>query len=330
MCIVMEYAVSDLHQHLEARKGGSGPSHLSQNCVQSIVRQVLSALVYLHDRKIAHRDLKTSNILVTKWIAKTGMLSIKLGDFGFAHLGETFTSQLGTHGYMAPELGVSRPLYTHSVDIWAMGEVFETLMNGMPKKTRAQKAWVDGARVLIARMKESSPHLRPTAQQCLEDAWFRTDSTSTLSLAKKVVLELGAYVPDPDYDPDQVEIRRSDLGLASVTSHENGRPPVTSSLTVHENTLSDTGVGKVAQDSPVLAPIMELVANKLLNSFLRYGLDEVRVDGWVLDVPTFQTLLGGLNISLISTGFRSDNEVVLKFTFDDGQIKHVHLRQKIS
>ena len=80
--------------------------------VQSIARQMLSALHYLHGKRIVHRDLKPQNILV----CSHGV--VKLCDFGFARAVSSstvvVTSIKGTPLYMAPELLQERP-YHHSV-----------------------------------------------------------------------------------------------------------------------------------------------------------------------------------------------------------------------
>ena len=45
------------------------------------MRQILSAIAYLHHHNICHRDLKPENILLKE---KDNILSIKLIDFGIA------------------------------------------------------------------------------------------------------------------------------------------------------------------------------------------------------------------------------------------------------
>lgn len=70
-----------------------------------IILQVAEGMLYLHNSKVAHRDLKPGNILINR----TPALQAKVGDFGLAKekntmLSEDVTPNIGTTRYMAPEL----------------------------------------------------------------------------------------------------------------------------------------------------------------------------------------------------------------------------------
>ena len=84
---------------------------LDEAQVAVIVRQVLKAVEYLHDRGVVHRDIKPENILMTSW--RDGA-RIVLTDFGQARTIDDaraatnspkvfrMQSLVGTHGYTAP------------------------------------------------------------------------------------------------------------------------------------------------------------------------------------------------------------------------------------
>ncbi|XP_029309974.1 serine/threonine-protein kinase 10-like isoform X2 [Cottoperca gobio] len=96
---------------------------LTEPQIRVVCRQTLQALVYLHDIKIIHRDLKAGNILLTL----DG--DVKLADFGVSAK-NTKTLQrrdsfIGTPYWMAPEVVMcetskDRP-YDYKADIWSLG-----------------------------------------------------------------------------------------------------------------------------------------------------------------------------------------------------------------
>ena len=85
---------------------------LPEAAVQSIAKQLVRALHYLHTNRIIHRDMKPQNVL----IGANGI--VKLCDFGFARAMScntmVLTSIKGTPLYMAPELVQEQP-YNHTV-----------------------------------------------------------------------------------------------------------------------------------------------------------------------------------------------------------------------
>ena len=206
----MELAVNDLHTHQKARKNGKGRSYLSLQCIRSISRQALSALNYLHSKNVTHRDLKPTNILVTKWDNNTDIPTIKLADFGLAAISSRHTTFCGTEGYIAPEVvqghkrleelqkaqdegmttvPISQLLgYDKSVDIWTLGKILQDLIADIPSSTTRGKSVPvskEPALRLIHRMMQEEPKKRPTAAECLEDPWVRTVNAGSLPAQKR-------------------------------------------------------------------------------------------------------------------------------------------------
>ncbi|EFC47062.1 predicted protein, partial [Naegleria gruberi] len=70
----------------------------------------------MHSQKIAHRDIKPDNILLTK-----NKQMIKVCDFGFTRKDEKLMNTvMGTMKYIAPEMLESKR-YDEAVDIWSLG-----------------------------------------------------------------------------------------------------------------------------------------------------------------------------------------------------------------
>ena len=121
--LVQELASSgSLYEHLQKR----GKLNLAE--VRSLAFQLLSALHYLEERKVMHRDVKLENILLDS------NLNPKLSDFGWSvhSVSASRRSFCGTVLYLAPEL-VDRESYSSKVDIWSTGIlIFETATGKPP------------------------------------------------------------------------------------------------------------------------------------------------------------------------------------------------------
>ena len=98
----------------------------------SAMQQVLGGLAYAHGKDVVHRDVKPSNLLVTR----DGL--VKITDFGIARIGPRVTTQsgllVGTPQYMAPEQYMGG-VVDHRCDIHAAGAVLYELLTGSPPFT---------------------------------------------------------------------------------------------------------------------------------------------------------------------------------------------------
>lgn len=93
-----------------------------------VIQQVLTALQFLEENKIVHRDVKPDNLLMNA----RGV--VKMIDFGTAAqlLGQDCRrSTVGTPWYCAPEVIRSED-YSHPADIWSLGCTLIELLTGKP------------------------------------------------------------------------------------------------------------------------------------------------------------------------------------------------------
>eukprot|EP00741_Cyanophora_paradoxa_P019411 tig00021127_g18738.t1 len=124
LCIVMQYCEGgDLHSLIKARKAEG--RHFTEDEILNWIVQILSALQYIHERKILHRDLKTKNLFLTK-----NARVIKIGDFGIAKVldgsMEMALTAVGTPYYLSPEVCQNKP-YSYKSDVWALGCILQEL-----------------------------------------------------------------------------------------------------------------------------------------------------------------------------------------------------------
>uniref|UniRef100_A0A0D3H7G4 Protein kinase domain-containing protein n=1 Tax=Oryza barthii TaxID=65489 RepID=A0A0D3H7G4_9ORYZ len=126
--LVMEYVGPSLSaalaEHVE-RHGGEG---YAEATVRRIMRQLLTGAAAMHERRIIHRDIKASNILV----GGDGDV-VKICDFGLAMSTAEAAApyrRVGTDGYMAPEVLLGMPDYDGRVDTWSLGCVMAKLLSG--------------------------------------------------------------------------------------------------------------------------------------------------------------------------------------------------------
>lgn len=117
--LVFEYLTQDLKKFLDQQPESIG---LPSNLVKSYLWQMLQGIAHCHAHRVLHRDLKPQNLLID------AAGNIKLADFGLARSlslpVRTYTHEVVTLWYRAPEILLGSPLYGPSVDIWSIGCIF--------------------------------------------------------------------------------------------------------------------------------------------------------------------------------------------------------------
>ena len=161
--------------------------------IASLLHEVLQALVYFHENRQIHRDIKAGNILLND----AG--DVKIGDFGIAaNLVENGTRKrarftvIGTPCYMAPEVLKEEEGYTEKADIWSLGitaielalgaapystlfplEIIVKIVNSpppqLPDDSRFSPAFKDFVKTCLV----TQPTKRPTARQLLEHKFMK-------------------------------------------------------------------------------------------------------------------------------------------------------------
>lgn len=121
------YMVMDFVEHdLKSLMQHSMRKNFQMSEVKCLMKQMLAGIAHLHDNWIIHRDLKTSNLL----LSHNGIM--KIADFGLAReygspLRE-YTPVVVTLWYRCPELLLGVKKYSTAVDMWSVGTIFGELM----------------------------------------------------------------------------------------------------------------------------------------------------------------------------------------------------------
>ncbi|KAK4696708.1 negative regulator of the PHO system, partial [Lecanoromycetidae sp. Uapishka_2] len=127
LMLVFEYMDKDLKKYMDSR--GSG-GQLDFVTIKSFMHQLLQGIAFCHDNRVLHRDLKPQNLLINN----KGQL--KLADFGLARAFgipvNTFSNEVVTLWYRAPDVLLGSRTYNTSIDIWSAGCIMAEMYTGRP------------------------------------------------------------------------------------------------------------------------------------------------------------------------------------------------------
>uniref|UniRef100_A0A672QV96 cyclin-dependent kinase n=1 Tax=Sinocyclocheilus grahami TaxID=75366 RepID=A0A672QV96_SINGR len=115
-----------LHQDLKRFMDSSSVAGISLPLVKSYLFQLLQGLAFCHSHRVLHRDLKPQNLLIN------AQGEIKLADFGLARAFgvpvRTYTHEVVTLWYRAPEILLGCKYYSTAVDIWSLGCIYAEMV----------------------------------------------------------------------------------------------------------------------------------------------------------------------------------------------------------
>ncbi|XP_044499572.1 cell division control protein 2 homolog isoform X1 [Mangifera indica] len=125
--LVFEYLDLDLKKHMDSSPDFAKDPRL----IKTFLYQILRGIAYCHSHRVLHRDLKPQNLLIDR---RTNAL--KLADFGLARAFgipvRTFTHEVVTLWYRAPEILLGSRHYSTPVDVWSVGCIFAEMVNQRP------------------------------------------------------------------------------------------------------------------------------------------------------------------------------------------------------
>ncbi|CAG9328151.1 unnamed protein product [Blepharisma stoltei] len=183
---------------MEMIYGGNLKQYIQKNQISDlqasqIMKGILQAVVYIHDKNLIHRDIKPENILVPE---NQDLSAVKIIDFGLSTLYDSRykhfmeNEKCGTLLFMAPEQASSQS-YSKTVDIWSCGILLYMILSNnshpLAKPNEKVSTYLEKlkrpkwhfhqnfskeAKSLFLKLTEMVPLERYTASQALNHPWI--------------------------------------------------------------------------------------------------------------------------------------------------------------
>jgi len=165
-----------------------------------IIESILSAVAYMHEHNVVHRDLKYENVM---FMSSSPNSDIKIIDFGLSKMflpDQRLQEGVGTIYTMAPE--VLKSNYTSKADVWSIGVLAYMLLSSqMPFYGRKRreivkkiskstydfkgKRWAaisTQAKDFVKQLLKQDPAERPTAEEARKSLWVNIGESSFSSM----------------------------------------------------------------------------------------------------------------------------------------------------
>ncbi|KAM9726532.1 STE20-like serine/threonine-protein kinase isoform 2-T2 [Menidia menidia] len=273
---------------------------LTEPQIRVVCKQTLDALIYLHENKVIHRDLKAGNIL----LSLEG--DVKLADFGVSAK-NTMTIQrrdsfIGTPYWMAPEVVMcetskDRP-YDYKADIWSLGVTLIELaqieppnheMNPMRVLLKIAKSepptlmhpsrWSPEFKDFLRKALDKNVDNRWSAAQLLRHPFVTsvTDSKPLRELIAEAKAEVTEEIEDSKEEEDEEEPdtpvlapghKRAPSDVSVASSEDDKVPPTSSTLEsvsekMEAEPVEDQISHKVPDEGPGTSPAVKGVEEKV-------------------------------------------------------------------
>lgn len=207
-------------------KNGPLPEHRARY----VMLQLLSAINFLHQRGVVHRDIKTENVVLVGHGDE-----IRLVDFGLAAVEwdtEVMQMRCGSPGYVAPEV-LCGERYGRSVDCFSLGVLMYILLVGygpfrghtvevmLSKNLKCRVNYKKLAHVsaegtdLVKGLLQADPANRISAGQALDHPWFSLQLSKSGQLGKAE-----SSSSPPERERDKSGIRPGAMDSEDITSFD--------------------------------------------------------------------------------------------------------------
>jgi serine/threonine protein kinase len=216
--------------------------HYTERDARIVAKNILLGLEFCHNRRIANRNLKAENLILSQ---KGNLTDVKISDFGFAKrvlYPNSLRTQIGTEGYVAPEILEHRPAYDVQCDMWSLGVVLYILLGGYrPFRGEGEEVWrltrygifkfhkrywsniSEDAKILISRMLTVDPVCRITATAALQSDWIN-------------------HVPDEEFDEMNLVENMDDLRESAKQKIKAAVNSIAATNRLRENLSEDNGI----------------------------------------------------------------------------------------
>lgn len=125
LTLVFEYLDQDLKMFMDESQGA-----IAVPTMKWFLFQLCRGIAYCHQRRVLHRDLKPQNLLINR------KGDLKLADFGLARgFGipmKSYSHEVVTLWYRAPDVLLGSKKYSTPIDIWSIGCIFAEMVTGRP------------------------------------------------------------------------------------------------------------------------------------------------------------------------------------------------------